>query len=1070
MRISFFLLLCLFFRPLWAQEYNCTNINSLSSASILIPDSLDAALEGNPLPVGSVIKVLYNNNGELECGGYIEWQGENTILNARGSDGLINGFAPGEAYRFAVTLPDGCTLLAEGATFQQAAFITGGGAFQQDGISLLTTLELSFTLAATIQIQADTCNANTGAAFVDGQGGAPPYSIAWADFSDTTFSQPQLSAGAYGFTLTDAYGCSTADTLAIPFSPCPALTCNATCNGRPDDAAGCVPFQVNFTDASSSEAGIQSWQWDFGDGNTSNDANPAHIYQVVGAYTATLTIDDGYRTSSKSFEIDVFKKPEAAWSATYETCFPNQVSLEGESEGVITNWNWVFEDGQQLNASSGELQFEGFNTSVAGTLFILDTNGCSNQLELILEIPEAYDLEISDLTLADPSCGEANGSIEASISGGAMPYDFDWLHDDALENGLAEGLLPGAYAFTITDANGCSTEQNLSLEDNTEVPQPELGQDTAFCEDVVFVLDGHIANATFQWFLNEVPIPDANAATLIPSESGSYRLEATNQDGCTGTDEVFITLYPMPQVELGETQRLCPGDSLVIDASCPDCTYLWNTNSSLPTVIGIPGNSYAVTVANAEGCTATDAITIEALPEPEVSRGENQAFCEGTQSQVLQGPEGEGFIYLWSTSDTGQNIIITQSGSYSLTVINQEGCSATDEVLFEIYTVPTIDLPPNPTLCPADSLLLSAACPGCTYAWNDGQTEAQRYAFASGSYAVTATNAEGCSASDTISLEALPQPEVALGPDAELCTGETLLLDGPTGPGYTYLWSTGATTRDITLNQSGQYTLSVTNAEGCTGTDAVEARYLPEITAEIIASATEACPGDTIALMGAEADWIEWIDTSKTLVPIMGPEALAAPNYTTTYGLIAANACSGDTAYYTIKVLPRRADAGPDTCIARGQSAELRASGAAAYYWLEEPFTLSAYDIPNPVASPDSSTWYRVAMEDSLGCRYVDSVFVEVINLEEVNIPLINVITPNGDGQNDRLVFPLLTKFSLYKLTVFNRWGETVYQSLNYQNDWEGRHKGKPLPAGAYFYVLKMGDRTLKSSLTIIRE
>lgn len=377
---------------------------------------------------------------------------------------------------------------------------------------------------------------------------------------------------------------------------------------------------------------------------------------------------------------------------------------------------------------------------------------------------------------------------------------------------------------------------------------------------------------------------------------------------------------------------------------------------------------------------------------------------------------------------------------------------------------------PDTTLCPSDSLLLSAACPGCTYTWSDGQAGGQRHAFAGNSYALTVTNAEGCTAADTIRLEALPQPEVALGPDAELCAGETLLLEGPAGEGYVYRWSTGAATRQITLSQSGVYALSVTNAEGCTGTGALEARYLPEITAEAVASAAEACPGDTVSLMGTAADRIEWIDTSKTLLPVMGAEALAAPGYTTTYGFIAANACSADTAYYTLKVLPRLADAGPDTCIARGQSAELRASGAVAYHWLEEPFSLNAYDIPNPVASPDSSTWYRVAMEDSLGCRYMDSTFVEVIVLEEVDIPLINVITPNGDGHNDRLVFPLLTKFSLYKLTVFNRWGKTVYQSLNYQNDWEGTHKGKPLPAGPYFYVLEMGDRTLKSSLTIKRE
>ncbi|MCB9296279.1 MAG: gliding motility-associated C-terminal domain-containing protein [Lewinellaceae bacterium] len=886
-------------------------------------------LDGEPLFGAFLIAVYEASPGEWVCAGESQWLGFNTIFQVRGMDSTYPGYAEGDELKFYIQLESGCVVTEVEVTFETTPAYPGGGIYSNNGKNLISSINATTpSLAINANIGADTCVANTGSILVEPTVPGTAFFYQWYDGSTGNTIEDLPAGDDYLLTVTDEYSCSQVVSFSIPSAPCPLLLCDATCNGHPNTAAGCAPFQVDFLDASTAGAGIESWSWDFGDGNSSTEPSPTHTYEQSGTYTATLTVSDGYQTDSKSFEIMVYDEPIALPLLENDICQPNRVSLSAESPNEIASWSWVFDGGQQLNEQAGTLEFDNYNTAVNGTLYIVDFRGCNNQLEVEVEIPEPYDLSIGDVALAAPRCREANGSIALTASGGLPPYAYSWAHDDMLADNTATNLSPGAYAFTLTDANGCTESRSFSLEDNTEVPEPVLGGDASFCENEIEVLEAGIAGGNFQWFLDGQLIEGAADPALVPVQSGAYQVQVTNGDGCTGSDEAMVTLL----------------------------------------------------------------------------------------------------------------------------------------------STPALDLPPDTTLCPSDSLLLSAACPGCTYAWNDGQTEAQRYAFAGGSYALTATNAEGCSAADTISLGALPQPAVALGPDAELCAGETLLLEGPAGEGYTYQWSTGAATRQITLSQSGMYALSVTNAEGCTGTDALDARYLPEIAAEIFASADEACPGDTIALMGIEADWIEWIDTSRTLLPVMDAEALAAPIHTTTYGLIAANACSGDTAFYTIKVMPRLADAGPDTCIARGQSAELRASGAVAYHWLEEPFSLSGYDIPNPVASPDSSTWYQVAMEDSLGCRYVDSTFVEVIVLEEVEIPLVAVITPNGDGQNDRLVFPLLTKFRLYKLTVFNRWGKTVYRSLNYQNDWEGTHKGKPLPAGAYFYVLEMGDRTLKSSLTIIRE
>ena len=152
---------------------------------------------------------------------YIEWQGENTILNARGSDGLINGFAPGEAYRFAVTLPDGCTCLRKEQLFNRlplspAAALPAGWDQPAD-----YTGTIFYSRGYYIQIQADTCNANTGAAFVDGKGWRASLLHSVGGLFRYCFSQPQLSAGAYGLRSPTLM----AAVVPIPRlsgSPCPA--------------------------------------------------------------------------------------------------------------------------------------------------------------------------------------------------------------------------------------------------------------------------------------------------------------------------------------------------------------------------------------------------------------------------------------------------------------------------------------------------------------------------------------------------------------------------------------------------------------------------------------------------------------------------------------------------------------------------------------------------------------------------------------------------------------------------------------------------------------------------------
>ncbi len=137
------------------------------------------------------------------------------------------------------------------------------------------------------------------------------------------------------------------------------------------------------------------------------------------------------------------------------------------------------------------------------------------------------------------------------------------------------------------------------------------------------------------------------------------------------------------------------------------------------------------------------------------------------------------------------------------------------------------------------------------------------------------------------------------------------------------------------------------------------------------------------------------------------------------------------------------------------------------------PFELECPDCVETIGRPETSGEVDVIYLDLNGCEFRDTIDVDIIPLEDVFPPLLNVITPNEDGLNDVLAFEGMDVFHEYKLEVFNQDGNILYTSKDYKNNWNGTLDGDPLPEGVYFYVIsvKIDDRIFQfdSDLTIVR-
>jgi len=182
--------------------------------------------------------------------------------------------------------------------------------------------------------------------------------------------------------------------------------------------------------------------------------------------------------------------------------------------------------------------------------------------------------------------------------------------------------------------------------------------------------------------------------------------------------------------------------------------------------------------------------------------------------------------------------------------------------------------------------------------------------------------------------------------------------------------------------------------------------------------------------------------------------------------------CSNSSDTTLLKVYPRVvANAYSDTIIAVGTSANLSATGGDFYNWLPDT-ALSCNICANTTASPDEATTYIVEVESMDGCKDTANVHVDV--REDVNqiIFIPNVLTPNNDGFNDTWFIKNIELFPKNGVKIVNRWGDIVFQTNNYQNDWKGNYSGKNLPAGTYYYILDIGGQwgILKGDVTIIRE
>jgi hypothetical protein len=345
------------------------------------------------------------------------------------------------------------------------------------------------------------------------------------------------------------------------------------------------------------------------------------------------------------------------------------------------------------------------------------------------------------------------------------------------------------------------------------------GNDVAICEGETATLAVPAGFETYEWSTG------STETSIDVTAAGIYTVTARTAAGCEATDEVTVTVNPNPVVDLGADVDFCENTSVTLDAGAGFTGYLWSDNSTEQTLTVLTTGTYEVVVEDANGCLGADAITLTALTAPVTDLGADQTICDG---QFTTLDAGAGFSsYVWSTGATSQTVQALAAGTYEVTVTAANGCAGSDALTLTVNAAPSVDLGPNQSVCEGETVSFDAGAGFTGYAWSTGATSQTINATATGTYSVVVTAANGCTGQDAATLFVNPAPSVDLGPDTTVFDPDVYVLDAGAGFGYIYLWSDGSTEQTLTVTETGTYSVTIVDGNGCESSDEVTVNVEP---------------------------------------------------------------------------------------------------------------------------------------------------------------------------------------------------------------------------------------------------
>ncbi len=580
---------------------------------------------------------------------------------------------------------------------------------------------------------------------------------------------------------------------------------------------------IGAIDLSVAPTGTYTYLWS----NTATTQDIANL--AAGSYTVTITNSAGC-TKTATYTV-----PNNSVTPTISgTTTPNTTCNGAEGDIDIS----VNPPNTYIYAWSNGATSQDLTDVAAGTYTVTVSFGTTCSATASFTIANQPNTPTITSTTTPTICELANGDINVSVSGGVSPYTFSWSNGATTED--LNGVLAGSYSVTVTGANGCTATSTINLS-NTNPPINITGVIAAntTCNGgngginitVTPAVPPGGGSYTYNWSNGETTEDISNVM------EGNYTVTVTGGGACTATASFNIPNQPNnPTVTFTTTPSVCEepnGDiNVSVSGGVTPYTFAWSNGETSEDLNDFLAGSYTVTVTGANGCTASTTIALTNDNPPITINGtiSPNTSCSGGNGTILISispavpPVASSYTINWSNGDTGTSLVGLSPGTYSVTVNGGGACTQTAS--FTISNVPD-----NPVLTPlvtptfcnqsdgAASVLVTGSVMPYTYLWSDGSTGTGITGIVAGSYSVTVTGANGCTASipinvpnNTVNITITPTitpNTICVGPG----NGAISITTQP--PGLIVNWSTGQTSNDIGPLEPGSYSVTASAGGTC---------------------------------------------------------------------------------------------------------------------------------------------------------------------------------------------------------------------------------------------------------------
>jgi hypothetical protein len=600
-----------------------------------------------------------------------------------------------------------------------------------------------------------------------------------------------LTTGTYTYTATDANGCTATASVTITNPPAIVFTATAT---QPT----CSYNTGSVALASSGGTGAITYSGDATTGLT------------TGTYTYTATDANGCTATAS---VTITNPPAISISSSV-----SNVSCNGGSDGSVSTAVSGGTPSYTYAWSTGVLT-SGISGRTAGTysVTVTDANGCTGTISVVVGQPT---LLIASASATAIVCHGGTSNVTVSGTGGVVPYTGTGIFT----------VSAGTYSYTITDANACASSTTVTVTAPTAITVSAIAG-TIACYGGTTTVTVSATGGTGML---------TGAGTFTVS-AGTYTYTVTDEAGCTAAVTIAVSQPELLAISGTTTNITCFGLSngsitTTVSGGTPGYTYVWTgsgiSGATTASVSGLVGGSYTVTVTDANGCTMYRTFTIIAPSAVVASATSGTIVCPGGVTTVTVTATG-GTVGAGSYSGDAGTHFPVFAGVHTYTVTDANGCWDTTTI---VITDPNGSIPISLTKtirsvrCYGESngaihVVASGGMPAYSYFWSPagvGIAGGDSLGMApAGTYTVIAIDSRGCARSAVYSINQPAILAVTAKVTAIKCNKKdgkiNTAVSGGTSP-YTYLWSTGATTADITGLSAGTYSVTVTDANGCTTT------------------------------------------------------------------------------------------------------------------------------------------------------------------------------------------------------------------------------------------------------------